>query len=232
MRLNCQIYAEGKDNKPACLSGIMPRVIVNCAMSADGKIASRIRKQVRLSDEPDLARVHQLRNDCDAILVGVGTVMADDPSLLVKEKYVDNPRQPLRIILDSRCRTPPGSKVIDGKSRTIIFTTQGNERPMENAEVIPCGTDRVDLGCMLDILDGRGIKNLLVEGGGTVIWSFVSSGFVDEFKVFISSKLIGGTGAPTPMDGNGFADESEFPELNLVRSRMSKSGILLEFEAK
>ncbi|MCK5024803.1 MAG: 2,5-diamino-6-(ribosylamino)-4(3H)-pyrimidinone 5'-phosphate reductase [Thermoplasmata archaeon] len=210
----------------------MPRVIVNCAMSVDGKIASRVRKQVRLSDESDMARVHKLRNDCDAILVGVGTVIADDPSLLVKEKYVENPRQPIRIILDSKCRTPPGSRVLDGKSQTIIFTTQGHEKQLENAEIIACGTDMVDIKKILAHLDNMGIKTLLVEGGGTIIWSFVSSGFVDEFKVFINSKLIGGGQAPTPMDGNGFADENEFPELNLVRSTMSDSGILLEFLAK
>jgi len=210
---------------------MMPKVIVNCAMSIDGKIASRIRKQVKLSDESDMVRVHQLRNDCAAILVGVGTIIADDPSLLVKEKYVDNPRQPVRIIMDSKCRTPPGSRVLDGKARTIIFTTKGNEKPMENAEVIACGTEKVDLSQMLKKLDELGLDILLVEGGGTIIWSFVSSGYVDEFKVFISSKLIGGIGAPTPMDGNGFAEESEFSELTLIRSTMSESGILLEFDA-
>ncbi len=209
----------------------MPRVIVNCAMSIDGKIASRVRKQVRLSDESDMARVHRLRNDCDAILVGVDTVIADDPLLLVKEKYVDNPAQPVRIILDSKCRIPPGSRVLDGKSRTIIFTTQGNEKEMENAEVIACGTEKVDIGQMLKKLDEMGLDTLLVEGGGTIIWSFVSGRHVDEFKVFISSKLIGGGKAPTPMDGSGFEDESEFPELNLIKSTMSESGILLEFEA-
>ena len=212
-------------------SHAMPRVIVNCAMSIDGKIAGRVRKQVRLSDESDMARVHELRNRCQAILVGVGTVIADDPSLMVKETYVDNPRQPVRIILDSKCRTPPGSRVLDGKARTIIFTTLGHEKSLGNAEVIACGTENVDIDQMLKTLDEMGLDTLLVEGGGTIIWSFVSSGNVDEFKVFISSKLIGGGQAPTPMDGNGFTDESEFPELNLIRSTMSESGILLEFEA-
>lgn len=210
----------------------MPRVIVNCAMSIDGKIASRVRKQVTLSDEPDMARVHGLRNDCDAILVGVGTIIADDPLLLVKEKYVDNPRQPVRIVLDSKCRIPLDSRVLDGKARTIIFVSQGHERQLENAEVIACGTDQIDIGQMLNKLDELGLEKLLVEGGGTIIWSFVSGKHVDEFKVFISSKLIGGGKAPTPMDGSGFAEESEFPELTLVRSTMSESGILLEFNAQ
>ena len=70
-----------------------PVIIVNCAMSADGKIAGMERRQVKISDTTDFARVHRLRNDCGAIIVGVGTVVADDPSLLVKEKYVPSPRQ-------------------------------------------------------------------------------------------------------------------------------------------
>ena len=209
----------------------MVRVIVNCAMSADGKIASRIRKQVKISDEPDMARVHKLRNDCDAILVGIGTVLADDPSLLVKDKYVDNPNQPIRLVLDSKCRTPSDSRMLDDSSKTIIFVTEGHKKELENAEVVACGKELVDIKQMLAYLDGIGVKTLLVEGGGKIIWSFVSGGHVSEFKVFIGSKLIGGGLAPTPMDGNGFAEESEFPELNLVRSTMSESGILLEFEA-
>ena len=79
-----------------------PFVTVNCAMSADGKIALPTRRQTRISSEEDIARVHRLRNASDAILVGIGTVLSDDPSLLVKEKYVRRPRRPLRIVLDSR----------------------------------------------------------------------------------------------------------------------------------
>ena len=207
-----------------------PKVIVNCAMSADGKIASRLRKQVRISDEADMARVHRLRNVCDAILVGADTVAADDPSLLVKGKYVDEVRQPIRVVLDAKCRIPAGSKVLDGKAKTLVFVAEGNGRVLEGAEVIPCGKDTIDLGRMLEILGERGVVTLLVEGGGRTIWSFVKAGFVDEFKVFIGSRIIGGKDAPTPVDGEGFGDEAEFRDLRLVRSTLSESGILLEFE--
>ncbi|MBA3045038.1 MAG: 2,5-diamino-6-(ribosylamino)-4(3H)-pyrimidinone 5'-phosphate reductase [Candidatus Thermoplasmatota archaeon] len=207
-----------------------PRVIVNCAMSADGKIASRMRKQVRLSDEADMARVHRLRNECDAILVGVGTVLADDPSLLVKVKYVDEVKQPVRIILDSGCRIPREAKILDGASRTLVFVTEGHAADVPGAEVLTCGKERIDLNGMLAILGDMGIGTLLVEGGGRTIWSFVSAGLVDEFKVFISNRIIGGANAPTPVDGEGFGEENEFTNIRLVKTTMSGSGVLLEFE--
>lgn len=211
---------------------MFPRVIVNCAMSADGKIASRLRKQVRLSDDSDMARVHRLRNSCDAILVGIGTVIADDPSLLVKDKYVNSPNQPIRIVLDSKCTVPKNAKVLDGKARTLIFVTEGNARPVNGAEVVVCGTDSINLPQMLAKLYEMGVKSILVEGGGRTIWSFIKAGLVNEFKVFISSKIIGGKMAPTPVDGDGFAEENEFADLKLKKTTLSDSGILLEFEVE
>ncbi len=209
-----------------------PKVIVNCAMSADGKIASRLRKQTRLSDEADMARVHRLRNDCDAILVGIGTVMADDPSLLVKEKYVDEVKQPVRVVLDSKCRISSDAKVLKPGSRTIVVVTEGNSRDVPGAEVITIGSgSHIDLCLLLEKLSEMGINSLLIEGGGETIWSFVKSGLVDEFKVFISSKLIGGAMAPSPVDGEGFGSEDEFTQLTLKSTKLSDSGILLEFVA-
>lgn len=207
-----------------------PRVIVNCAMSADGKIANRLRKQVRLSDEADMARVHRLRNSCDAIMVGVGTVVADDPSLLVKPKYVDAVMQPVRVVLDPTCRTPKGSKVLDGKVRTILVAVEGRSRKIKGAEVIVCGSGRIDLPMLLDRLGEMGMRSVLVEGGGNTIWGFVRARLVDEFKVFISSTIIGGGLSPTPVDGEGFENDGDFISLRLVRSTMSDSGVLLEFE--
>ena len=94
---------------------------MNCAMSADGKIAGMERRQVRISDTPDLARVHKLRSECGAIIVGVGTVVADDPALLVKEKYVPSPSQPVRVILDPDARVPEGSRVLDKTAKIVLI---------------------------------------------------------------------------------------------------------------
>jgi 2,5-diamino-6-(ribosylamino)-4(3H)-pyrimidinone 5'-phosphate reductase len=211
-----------------------PRVIVNCAMSADGKIASRARKQTRLSDEKDMARVHRLRNECDAILIGIGTVMADDPSLLVKKKYIEGKvRQPVRIVLDSRCRIPKSAKVLAGSAKTILAVTENHAKKVGNAEVLACGKGkRVDLNILLDKLAKRGVKKVLVEGGGETIWSFVKAGLVDTFIVFIGSRLIGGRSAPTPMDGEGFASEEEFAMLALKKTTITEGGILLEFRVE
>jgi len=74
-------------------------------MSADGKIALPTKKQIRISSEEDIKRMYQLRNESDAVLVGIGTILTDNPKLTVKETYVHHPRQPLRVILDSKCRT-------------------------------------------------------------------------------------------------------------------------------
>jgi len=120
-----------------------PYVIVNCAMSIDGKIALANRKQMRISNEEDMKRVYMLRNECDAVLVGIGTVLNDDPKLTVKEKYVKNPSQPLRIVLDSNFRTPKNAEVMSKDAPTLIVTTC-REFKEGNIEVIKCGKGKVD----------------------------------------------------------------------------------------
>src|SRR5512136_1773557 len=97
-----------------------PYVIINCAMSADGKIASPMRKQMQISCDEDIKRMYRLRNECDTVLVGVGTILTDNPKLTVKEKYVKHPRQPLRVVLDSKGRTPPHALVLNNVSKTLI----------------------------------------------------------------------------------------------------------------
>ncbi len=210
-------------------SSMLPKVTVNCAMSVDGKIASRMRKQVRLSDETDMARVHRLRNDCDAILVGIGTVLADDPSLLVKEKYVDEISQPIRVIIDPNCKIPTDAQVLDGRARTIIASTEGCKCELPNAEILICGKEYIDLRILLERLGEMGVENVMVEGGGETIWGFVRAKLVNTFTVFISNRLIGGRDAPTPMDGEGFGSEEEFAMLALNKTTVTESGIILEF---
>ena len=103
-----------------------PNVIINCAMSADGKIALPNRRQLRISCDEDIKRMYNLRNNADAVLVGIGTILSDDPKLTVKEKYVNNPKQPLRIILDNKCRTPKDALVLNDSAKTLIITAKGN----------------------------------------------------------------------------------------------------------
>jgi 2,5-diamino-6-(ribosylamino)-4(3H)-pyrimidinone 5'-phosphate reductase len=199
-------------------------------MSADGKIALKTRKQTRISNEEDKKRVHKLRNSCDAILVGVETVIADDPKLTVNGKYVRSPRNPVRIVLDSRGRTPRNALVLDGSSRTIIVTNTSCKKDFPNAEIVRCGQKDVDLKKLMPILEKRGISSLLVEGGSRVIWSFLESRIADEVFIFVGSVVIGGDDAPTPAGGEGVDSEKAMVALRLRSAKVLGSGVLLRYE--
>ncbi len=179
-----------------------PHVHLNCAMSLDGKIALATGEQLRISSEEDMARVHRLRNSCDAVLVGVGAVLSDDPKLTVKEKYVAAPTQPLRVILDSQLRTPDDAAVMNDAAPTLIATCR-RSCTHGGVEAVTCGNGRVDLSMLLSLLYERGVKRLLVEGGGTVIHSFLQAGLVDALTVYVAPMVIGGSGTPTMADGDG-----------------------------
>jgi 2,5-diamino-6-(ribosylamino)-4(3H)-pyrimidinone 5'-phosphate reductase len=199
-------------------------------MSADGKIALRSRRQTQISDDDDKRRVHELRNSVDAILVGVETVISDDPKLTVNEKYVKNPKHPIRIVLDSDGRVPSKSLVFNGVSKTIIVTNDECEKEFANADVIRCGQDQVDLERLMAVLEERGIRTMLVEGGSSVIWSFLKKRLADEMHIFIGSIVIGGEKAPTPAGGDGAGQEREIVQLKLIEAEAFGSGVLLKYE--
>lgn len=199
-------------------------------MSADGKIALRTRRQTKISNEEDKRRVHKLRNSADAILVGIETVLSDDPKLTVNEKFVRFPRHPVRIILDSTGRTPKTALVLNGASPTVIVTTERCKKTFPNAETIRCGKDEVDLKRLLPILEKRGIKTLLVEGGSKVIWSFLETRLADEINMFVGSMVIGGEESPTAAGGEGAANEKKMVELRLLDMKALGSGVLLRYK--
>jgi 2,5-diamino-6-(ribosylamino)-4(3H)-pyrimidinone 5'-phosphate reductase len=201
-------------------------------MSLDGKIALPSRKQTRISNEEDMARVHRLRNECDAILVGVGTVLSDDPELTVKEKYVEDVKNPLRIVLDSKGRTPLEAQVLKGDAPTLIVTSKGSESTFGQAEVARFGQDRVDISSLLRHLHEKGIRKVLVEGGETVIWAFLREGLADELRVFVGSMVIGGERSPTMAGGEGAAAFEDIIPLILRGSTQLGDGVLLEYEVK
>jgi len=207
-----------------------PYIIINCAMSADGKIASPSGKQIRISCEEDIQRMYKLRNDSDAVLVGINTVLSDNPKLTVKEKYVKNPIHPIRIVLDTNCKTPTDALVVNNVAKTLIIVGEKfNKEFAENVEVILCDTDDngfIDLKKLMAILKKRGINKLMVEGGGTVIWNFLKSGFVDDFYIYVGSIIIGGNNTPT-FSGK-FDDENI--KLKLIKTKIIGSGILLHYK--
>lgn len=222
-----------------------PYLHVNVAMSADGKISTRERRQVKISGPADFARVDRIKAESDAVMVGIGTVLADDPSLTVKSaeliamrKARGIPDHPVRVVVDSRARTPPEAAILHkGEGERIIACSEqadpGRRAALERfAVVMVTGTDEVDLSLLLARLYDRGIRRILVEGGGTLIGSLFSHGLVDELTCFIGNMIIGGAGAPTLADGEGFIDEALFPRLSLYSLERMDEGILLRWNVE
>ncbi len=197
-------------------------------MSVDGKIAFADARPAKLSNDEDVARVHRLRADVDAILVGVGTVLKDDPKLTVKAEHARG-RSPLRIVLDSDGKTPDHARVLDGSADTLIATCQDCTREFAHAQVFRAGKDEVDLTAFLDHLSQRGVKTLLVEGGSTVIWSFLRQRLADELNVFVASLILGGHAAPTLAGGPGVHALPEAFRLRLESAERLGDGLLLRY---
>ena len=211
-----------------------PHVIVNCAMSADGKVALPNRKQLRISSDEDIERMYKLRNECNAVLVGIGAVLSDDPKLTVNDRYVENPKQPLRIVLDSKCRTPEDALVLNDVAKTLIVTSEKCDKKFgNNVEVIECKTDEkgfIDLEILLELLYTRGIKTLMVEGGSTVIWNFLKQRLVDDLYVYVGPMIIGGKNTPTLSDGDGIKGIGELISLEIANINRLGPGILIHYK--
>lgn len=206
-----------------------PKVILNCAASADGKIALSNRQRLKLSNNEDFERVHLLRNKYDAILIGIGTVIEDDPTLTINPKF-KTAKNPVRIVLDTTCRIPKTAKILDGESRTIVAIGEKTRtEPLQNAEIIKCGIKEINIQELLKKLWNKEIKSLLVEGGETVMWSFLNSGLFDEFNIFISSMVIGGKMTPTIAGGKGVEKLDDVLRLKLDDVQTLGDGILLKY---
>jgi 2,5-diamino-6-(ribosylamino)-4(3H)-pyrimidinone 5'-phosphate reductase len=214
-------------------------------MSADGKISTRERRQVRISGPEDLGRVDALKADQDAVMVGIGTVLADNPSLTIKSAALRAQRKsggkdedPARVVVDSRARTPPDADILrKGTGDRVIAVAESAppervERLARLATVIPAGRDQVDLGRLLRTLHERGIRTLMVEGGGTLVWALLSRGLVDEFCTFVGPVIIGGRDAPTPADGAGFLGEQEFVRLEPPTVTACDGGVILRWRVQ
>jgi 2,5-diamino-6-(ribosylamino)-4(3H)-pyrimidinone 5'-phosphate reductase len=214
-------------------------------MSADGKLSTRERRQVKISGTQDFSRVDRLKAGCDAVMVGIGTVLADDPSLTVKSDDCRRFRtdrgtdeHPVRIVVDSRARTPPAASILNkgpGK-RVIAVSKRADENRVSElrkyATILESGETEVDLRQLMEQLGEMGIQRLMVEGGGTLIGGLVSCGLVDEIYTYIGNIVIGGKDAPTLADGPGWVKETDFCRLVLIEAHRMDTGILLHWKVQ
>jgi 2,5-diamino-6-(ribosylamino)-4(3H)-pyrimidinone 5'-phosphate reductase len=219
--------------------------VVNVAMSADGKTSTRERRQVKISGKEDYLRVDRLKADSDAVMVGIGTVLADDPSLTVKSEELKQERRaagkdehPIRVVVDSTARIPLTASVFrKGSGMRVIAVSQMADAAKvaelkKTSAVVIAGEHEVDLALLLDELGAIGVRRLMVEGGGTLIAGLFAAGLVDEFYSFVGNIIIGGRDAPTPADGTGFMKEEEFFRLALLDAVRMGDGVLLHWSAE
>ncbi len=181
-----------------------PVVWVNCAASLDGRLAFSGGTRARLSSPEDLVRVHRMRAEVDGIVVGVGTVILDDPSLRVRWELLGRPgeRTPTRVVLDGSGRTPENARVLDGSAPTVIATTERSHRQFPpTVRTIVAGAQRVDLARLFHELARQGLRTVLVEGGSAVLASVLRAGLFDRLTVYYAPLAIGGAGAPPLMAG-------------------------------
>lgn len=220
-----------------------PFVFVNLAMSADGKISTVERKQVRISGPADRERVDRLKAGADAIMVGIGTVLADNPSLTVKSEILKEERRtrglvenPVRVVIDSRARIPIDAEILHkGPGKRIVAVTESADHEKVTslsrwAEVISAGEREVDLAAVLEMLWEYGIRRIMVEGGGTLIGALMREHLVDELYTYVGNLVIGGSEAPTPADGTGFLKEEEFLTLTLLEVTPLDQGVLIHWK--
>jgi GTP cyclohydrolase II len=173
-----------------------PYVVLKYAQTLDGRIATSTGDAKWISGESERRVSHAMRAACDAVLVGIGTVVQDDPQLTVR---MVPGTSPVRVVLDSTLRVPDDAKLLGDDALTMIVTTDRSDPDRRAAlrrrgvrvEVVPSGPDGVDLGAALGLLRGARVESLLVEGGGEVITSMLAAGVVDRMVVGVASTIIG-----------------------------------------
>lgn len=199
-----------------------PFVILKIAMSLDGKIATSTGESQWITSPASRLRVHELRDEVDAILVGIGTVLNDNPALTTRLPNKKG-KDATRIVLDSHARTPTASKIFNPESEANViivvtpqaFTSNIALLKITGAEVlvIPEKDGQVCFKTLLETLGERGITSVMIEGGGQVNETALMSGLVDKVMCFVAPKFIGGEDAPGVFGGEGIAQLADAPEL-------------------
>jgi diaminohydroxyphosphoribosylaminopyrimidine deaminase/5-amino-6-(5-phosphoribosylamino)uracil reductase len=194
-----------------------PHVVLKLAISSDGMIAEAPGQRTAITGEEAKLRTHLLRAQADAIMVGVGTVKTDDPSLTCRLPGLEH-RSPIAIIVDGGLTTPTASKLVAAaRNRSLLILTKvdspsGEELEKRSVELIHCpetNSGRIDLGFAHNQLGKRGINRLLVEGGANLARQLIEAGLVDEMALFKSTKILGNQGVPANLDLSGYGRTNE-----------------------
>jgi 2,5-diamino-6-(ribosylamino)-4(3H)-pyrimidinone 5'-phosphate reductase len=213
------------------------QVLINAAMTIDGKIATNLGDSA-ISSKQDLRRLHRLRSSVDAIVIGISTVIVDNPRLTVRlvKRYGTTP---VRIIIDSTGRIPLDSKILKSASKinTIVaVTSRTSDKRIDKiksagAMVIVAGSRTVDLKELFCILKKMGFNKILVEGGGELNWSILQLGIVNELMVTVAPRIVGGRTATTLVEGDGYTRISESIKTELIKiSRQNNGEIMLYYK--
>ena len=212
-----------------------PFVVLKSAMSLDGKIATSKGESKWITGEKARSEVHNLRNELSGIMVGVNTIIKDNPELTCR---LEKGRNPIRIVVDSTLRIPIESKVICeiNKAETIIATTSSANKnkilELENLGVkiliIKSKDKRVDLQELMIKLGELNIDSILLEGGSALNFSAINSGIVDKIQMYISPKIIGGENSKTPVGGSGIDLLKDAFKVESLISRQVGEDILIE----
>ena len=218
------------------VSSGLPYVVMKYAMTADGKIATSSGESKWITGESARENVHRLRKNLSGIMVGVTTVIMDDPGL---DCRLDEPsKNPVRIICDSHLRTPLDSKVVAtaGEIKTIIATSSKDAQKVAEYEKRGCtvlqvpATDMgIDLNKLMKDLGNMGIDSILLEGGGTMNFSALNSRIVDEIHVHIAPKIFGGS-SKSPVEGLGIKSINDAIKLNPISTTWMGEDLIIENE--
>ena len=211
-----------------------PKVTLSAAITLDGKIGQK-NKQIVLSSKSDKIRVHKLRSKSDAILVGKNTVQQDDPLLTVRYTKGKNP---IRIILDSHGTIKNNSKIIKTCKRVptmvvvseLVSKSNLNRLQKLPIDVIVCGKTQVNITKLLTILSKKGIKNVLLEGGGTLNHSFLKKNLIDEMVIALTPYVLGSENTVSLFEGISFPSLKMKLPLKLKTVKKSGNEIILNYK--
>ncbi|MGP3667379.1 MAG: 2,5-diamino-6-(ribosylamino)-4(3H)-pyrimidinone 5'-phosphate reductase [Candidatus Bathyarchaeota archaeon] len=209
-----------------------PYVILSAAMTLDGKIATKTRDS-EISSLEDWERVYRLRSEVDALMIGINTLLTDNPKITLKYPR----KKPLiKVVVDSLAKTPKDAKILQNKDGSVVVIAVTENAPKDKveelkkagAEIIFAGSGRrVDLKHLLRSLWDMGVRSVMVEGGGTLNWSLVSEGLVDEVRVSVAPIIVGGKDSLTIVEGEGYNRVKDGLKLRLTNVEVINSDVVV-----